>query len=237
MLSEGEVHHYDSSSGKLDSSTLSVQEDENTLSEVASLLTHDDHSSVSSLHVRPAGKIKKNVSPGEATRNITVLVKPSCTEDDISVGEVARTSQVAGQVSRSSPGEVPPILRASETRDGIDVIRVSRWSDKLSSTSDTQYLMEEFESTDTIQVSSQLSSSVNKQGTISQQSSGHDSVRSSTGNYTHPSNEHNSHTALNRKSVTINIPTTTGFQSDTNESTSELIYSISEMSPESSENF
>ena len=162
------------------------------------------------------------------------MVKSPQNEDDISVGEVARTSQMAGQVSRSSPGEIPPILRASETRDGIDVIRVSRWSDKLSTASDAQCLMEEFESTDTIVVSSQHSSSVNKQGSSSQQLLGHHSARSSTDTYTHPSNQHKE---LNRKSVTINIPTTAGFQGDTNESTSEATFSISEMSPESSENF
>ncbi|XP_065920993.1 serine-rich adhesin for platelets-like isoform X2 [Dysidea avara] len=242
LLSEGEVLHHDPYKkflDKLDSSnsSVTVQEDENTLSEVTSFLTHDDQSSITSPppHVRSTGRSKKDVSPGEATRNISVLVKPPHNEDDISVGEVARTSQMTGQVSRSSPGEIPPILRASETRDGIDVIRVSRWSDKLSS--DAQYLMEEFESTDTIQVSSQNSSSVNKQGSNSQQSLGHDSARSSTETYTHPSNQHKSHTELNRKSVTINIPTTAGFQSDANESTSEVTFSISEMSPESSENF
>lgn len=188
-------------------------------------------------HDRPTGRSKKDISPGEAIRNISVLVKPPQNEDDISVGEVARTSQMAGQVSRSSPGEIPPILRASETRDGIDVIRVSRWSDKLSTASDAQYLMEEFESTDTIVVSSQHSSSVNKQGSSSQQLLGHHSTRSSTDTYTHPSNQHRPPVELNRKSVTINIPTTAGFQGDTNESTSEATFSISEMSPESSENF
>jgi len=217
---------------KLDSSnsSVTVQEDENTLSEVTSFPTHDDKSTVTSLLVQPTGRSKKDISPGEATRNISVLVKPTQNEDDISVGEVVRTSQMAGQVSRSSPGEIPPILRASETRDGIDVIRVSKWSDKLSSASDAQYFMEEFESTDTILVSSQHSSLVNKQGSSSQ---GQDSARSSMDTYTHPSNLHKS-LELNKKSVTINIPTNGGFPNDINEL---VTFSISEMSPESSENF
>lgn len=189
---------------------------------------------------------RNDTSPGELARNISVLPAPP--EDERSLGEV-NNPQVVNKTSRS-PGEVPPILRASETRHGIDVIRISKWSEKLPSnnngqtsamTSESQYLMEQFDSSEIIQVSSR--SSMNTQDNTPQHvpMTSHTSAddEGSTQQSSKLTKPHMLHMA--GKAVTINIPDATGGfsseESSNKEHSSPMTLSISETITSSSENF
>ena len=244
MLSNGEVPERScdplkklldklNSSSSSSDSTNGVQDDEknNTLSEVTSFATQDDNTFVIASPIPAAGTtavvtdaIDTKRSPGEITRNISVSSMPP--EGDPSLGEINDSLGVV-KMSRS-PGEVPPILRAAETRHGIDVIRISKWSDNLPSnkerpqsavmTSESQYLVEQFDSSDVIHTSTSQSSMNTTQG-YSKTSSQHQPLADHTSaNYSptesrmHSSSPTLPHTLegeVNRKVVTINIPGTT----------------------------
>ena len=248
-----------SSDSSSDSTGAHDEDKDNTLSEVTSLATQEDITSVNSTPSPAANAVAitatKVTSPGELARNISVLAAPP--EDELSLGEVNR-SQVADKMSRS-PGEVPPILRASETRNGIDVIRISKWSDKLpgdnngqasAMTSESQYLMEQFDSSEKMQAHSPSSLNTQCQSANTSQSlpiTDHTNTNDGT---TESQVYSSSHTGprvvegeLNRKVVTINIPgATTGFHSedtsDSRQHSTEMSFTISEItSSVSSENF
>ena len=238
-----------SSSSSSDSTGVVQDEDkDNTLSEVTSFAIQEDVTSMISLPPLPtAGDV---TSPGELVRNITVLAAPP--EDELSLGEVHHTKAV--EKTSRSPGEIPPILRASETRNGIDVIRISKWSDKLPKgleavTSESQYLMEPFNSSEVTETSSQTLT--NAQGN-SNNSSRHLPVASLTNFNDGPTESHTQSITssptksdvfegdTNRKMVTINMPNTTnGFHSEEDtsskeEHSTEITFTTSEMT---SENF
>ena len=254
-----------SSGSSSDSTTLAPQDEEkdNTLSEVTSFVTQEDITTTISSPPPPGGTtatatdaIRNETSPGEITRNISVLPVPL--GDEPSLGEV-NSSQKVAKMSRS-PGEVPPILRASETRDGIDVIRIAKWSDKLRApndnsqqpsaaiTSESQYLMEQFDSSEIIQISTSRSSINTRSYSNGSSQLQHIVSHMNTNDvYTEsqvlPSSPTKSHTVeeVNRKVVTINIPdTTTGFYSEdtstsnNKELSTEMTFTISSLS---SENF
>lgn len=246
-----------SSNSSSDSAGAQDEEKDNTLSEVTSFATQEDITSVissSPLPANPAAGVTATdeTSPGELVRKISVLAAPP--KDEPSLGEVNHP-QVVGKVTRS-PGEVPPILRASETRNGIDVIRISKWSDKLPSnddgqksapTSESQYLMQQFDSSEVMQTSSQ--SSVN---TLDHSTSQHLPVTGRTSADDGPTESHSQPSSLtkprvvegevNRKVVTISIPdATAGFYSEdtsNRECSTEMSFTISEITTSlSSENF
>ena len=226
-------------------STNGIQDDEkdNTLSEVTSFATQEDSTSIIASPVPAAGTTAvvtdaiDSKSPGEITRNISVSSIPP--EGDPSLGEI-NDSRGSIKMSRS-PGEVPPILRATETRHGIDVIRISKWSDNPPSsndgppsavmTSESQYLMEQFDSSDIIHTSTSRSS-MNTQGHSNaslqhQPLVGHTSTSNGpTESQVYSSSPTMLHTVegdVNRKVVTINIPGTTdgGFYSEDHADTSD----------------
>ena len=233
-----------SSSSSNDSATTVQEEDiDNTLSEVTSLATQDISSMASPPQPPPAAVTatsRSKTSPGELVRNLSVLPAG----DDHSQGEIPHTTP-------RSPGEIPPILRASETRDGIDVIRISKWSNKLTGNSnkvmpsESQYLMEQFDSSEIIRISSSCSS------TITQEIGNDASQTVLTTNHTSGANDSSAESQVkpsdhgkpcvveeeaSRKMVTINIPdvTATGFYSDSTETT----FSVSEITSSlSSKNF
>lgn len=230
-----------SSSSSSGSGIQGEEEKDNTLSEVTSFATQEPS---------PPSLVSPNrneTSLGEFARNTPLAPL----EDELSLGEV-KHFQVAGIKSRSSPGEVPPILRASETRNGIDVIRISKWCDKLPSSdnrqtsviaSESQYLMEQFDPSEVIQISSQ--SSINtrddNKGLLT---TGHINVNDdSTESHMQLSNGTKPHTVegeLHRKVVTINIPNATGFynKEDSNSSKEHSTNIISEITSSlSSEHF
>ena len=248
-----------SSSSSSDSTTSAAQDEEkdNTLSEVTSFATQEDIiSSPPSPAVAATDATGNKTSPGEIVRNISVLPAPP--GDEPSLGEF-NYSQKEAKMSRS-PGEVPPILRASETRDGIDVIRISKWCDKPSGdngqqpsaamTSESRYLMEQFDSSEIIQMSTSRSS-MNTQG-YTNSSSQLQPVASHMNAHNGPTESQvlsssptkSSHVVeeeVNRRVVTINIPdTSAGFYSEDSSSSSnkelstEMTFTISSLS---SENF
>ena len=198
--------------------------------------------------------IGNGTSPGEIARNISVLPVPPGEEP--SMGEV-NSSQKVAKMSRS-PGEVPPILRASETRHGIDVIRISKWSDKpppndniqqpsVAMTSESQYLMEQFDSSEIIQMSTSRSSmhtqsysnSSSQPQPVVSHTNANDGPTESQVLSSSPTKSHTVEGEVNRKVVTINIPdTTAGFYSEDTSSNKELstemTFTISSLS---SENF
>ena len=202
--------------------------------------------------------IRNGTSPGEIARNISVLPVPPGEEP--SLGEVSNSQKMA-KISRS-PGEVPPILRASETRHGIDVIRISKWSDKpplndniqqpsVAITSESQYLMEQFNSSEIIQMSTSQSS-MSTQGcsngssqlqSVASHTNANDGPTESQVLLSSPTKSHTVEGEVNRKVVTINIPdATAGFYSEDITSSSsnnkelgtEMTFTISSLS---SENF
>ena len=234
--------------------TAHDEDKDNTLSELTSFATQEDVTTVISSPPPPnAGDI---TSPGELIRNITVLAVPP--EDELSLGEFHHTQEV-GKTSRS-PGEIPPILRASETRNGIDVIRISKWSDKLPKgqtsaaavTSESQYLMEPFNSSEVTETSSQTLT--NAQGNTNR-NSGQLLVTSLTNSSDGPTESHTQSITgnltmpnvfegdTNRKMVTINMPdTTNGFHSEEDSSnkeehSTEITFTTSEITSLASENF
>ena len=238
-----------SSNSSSGSGTSVVQDEDkdNTLSEVTSFATQED---VTFMISSPPPPTARDVtSPGELVRNITVLAAPP--EDELSLGEVHHTQEK----TLRSPGEIPPILRASETRNGIDVIRISKWSDKLpkgqtpaAETSESQYLMEPFNSSEVTETSQTLT---NAQGS-NNNNSRHLPVANLTNVNDGPTESYTQSITsnltkadvfegdTNRKMVTINMPdATNGFHSEEDtsskeEHSTEITFTTSEMT---SENF